>query len=430
MSTFQLTLIGVFIFALIVGVLVFAGILPGFRAPAGGTGGLVTLWGTLPQNAADLALSQFKKDHEGEFTLNYVAKDARSFESEFVEALASGNGPDLVLMPNELVNKHTNKLRLIPFSSYSATDFQNNFIDQGRLYLTSEGAWALPALVDPLVMYVNRDLLISARIPQVPKTWTELQTAVKSLSVADNQSTLSQSAIALGTFKNITHAKDILSLLIMQAGNPIVTTGNNGYESTLKDSLGNVKSPAEEALDFFGRFVDPTSAVYSWNSAQPEARSAFTRGTLAFYLGYASELSRLKQQNPQLNIDVALVPQLPGRRQLTMGQLSGISLVKTSRNSATAFQVMALLTSRSAAEALATVAELPPARRDLLRPVASDAVKTVFNEAAILAAGWPDPDPLATEAIFRTMVEAIQVRGVIPSVAIIEADIQLDLLFR
>jgi ABC-type glycerol-3-phosphate transport system substrate-binding protein len=430
MSTFQLTLIGVFIFALILGVLVFGGILPGFRAPAGGTGGSVTLWGTLPESAVNLTLSQFKKDHEAEFTLNYVAKDARSFESDFVEALASGNGPDLVLMPNELVNKHANKLLFIPFSSYSATDFQNNFVDQGRLYTTSEGAWALPVLVDPLVMYVNRDLLISGRVAQVPKTWTELQTAVKSLSVADNQSTLSQSAIALGTFKNITHAKDILTLLILQAGNPIVTVGNQGYESTLKDSLGNVTSPAVEAIDFFGRFVDPTSAVYSWNTAQPEARSAFTRGTLAFYLGYASELPRLKQQNPQLNIDVALVPQLAGRRQLTLGQLSGLSLVKSSQNVKTAYQVMTLLAGPQGEQALSQAAGLPAARRDLLKPVASDAAQTVFNEAAILAQGWLDPDPTATEAIFRTMVEAIQVRGITPNQAVTEADNQLDLLLK
>ena len=48
MNGFQLTLVGIFIFLLVLGVLIFSGILPGFRAPQGGIGGTVTWWGTLP----------------------------------------------------------------------------------------------------------------------------------------------------------------------------------------------------------------------------------------------------------------------------------------------------------------------------------------------------------------------------------------------
>src|SRR6185436_13944341 len=119
MSTFQLTLIGIFIFALVVGVLIFAGILPGFRPPTGGVGGTVVLWGTIPQDTFGQTFEKFRDAHKGDFTLVYEAKNPNTFDATLIDALAAGTGPDLVMMPASSMVRELNKIQPIPYESYS-----------------------------------------------------------------------------------------------------------------------------------------------------------------------------------------------------------------------------------------------------------------------------------------------------------------------
>ena len=439
MSTFQLTLIGLFIFFLIFGVLVFSGILPGFRPPQGGQGGTVTLWGTFAADDFDGAFESFREAHKGEFTLNYEAKDARTLSAELVEALASGAGPDLVILPQAELYAQLNKLLPLPYEAFPERNFRDAFIREAELYLGQDGIFALPTVVDPLVMFVNKDLLAAARLPQVPKTWADLQAVIKNLTIADAAGNLTQSAIALGHFQNVAHAKDILAMLMMQAGNPIVAGSEAGLGPVLRQSLGfapGAGSPTLEALAFFGRFADPANSLYSWNSAQPNSRDAFARGQLAFYLGYASEWPRLRQQNPQLNFDVAQVPQpaapsgAAASRTLTFGRLYGVSVLKGSSNPVTAWQGAGLLAGAEGTRTLSALTGLPAARNDQLGALPREPEKTVFNQAAIVSRGWWDPAPAETERIFRQLIEQIQIRRVQPAAALEQAEREMSLLFK
>ena len=429
-TNFQLILLGVFIFATIIGVLIFAGVLPGFRAPTGGAGGEVTLWGSFSAQDFEEAFNNFRTAHKSDFTLTYVSKDSRTLEADLVDAIATGKGPDLVLLPYAIATRQANKIAPIPFKSFSLFNYDNTFIQERNLYYGQDGYLALPIVVDPLVMYFNQDLLASGRLAQPPKTWTDLQTAVKSLTVADAQSNITQSAIALGLFSNISNAKDILSLLILQAGNPIIQISEVGATVVLGNTMGYTKAPTEEALAFFNRFADPANALYSWNSSLPEARSTFTRGNLVFYLGFASEYALLRKENPQLNFGVTLVPQLSGRSTQTFGRLLGVSVLSRAKNYSTALQVASLLASAEGGKPLSKLYGLPSARADLLSDIPKDSVATLFNQAAIISRGWSDPDAEATGAIFKKMTEAVQVRGVALGEAVKQAEAELANLIR
>ena len=429
-TNFQLILLGVFIFATIIGVLIFAGILPGFRAPTGGVGGEVMLWGPFSEQDFEEAFKNFRTAHKADFTLTYVSKDSRTLEAELVDAIATGKGPDLVLLPYATAISQANKIAPIPYQSFPLLNYDQTFVPERNLYYGPDGYLALPIVVDPLVMYFNQDLLASGRLAQPPRTWVDLQTAVKNLTIADAQSNVTQSAIALGLFSNINNAKDILSLLILQAGNPIVQANESGLDVVLGDTMGYVKAPAEEALAFFNRFADPTNALYSWNSSWPEARSAFTRSNLVLYLGLASEYALIRKQNPQLNFGVALVPQLNDRLAQTFGRLIGVSVLSSTKNYSTALSVVGLLTSVEGSQPLAKLFGLPSARADLLQDIPKDSVATLFNQAAIVSRGWADPNALATGAIFKKMVEAVQVRGLTTAEAVKQAEAELANLIR
>ncbi len=61
--------------------------------------------------------------------------------------------------------------------------------------------------------------------------------------------------------------------------------------------------------DFYTRFARPDNTLYSWNRSFSSDRDRFVSGDLALYFGYGSEGKELERLNPNLNFDIAEVPQ-------------------------------------------------------------------------------------------------------------------------
>lgn len=428
LNTFQVILLSIFGFVAFVAILIFSGVLPGFRDEPGGVGGTVVLWGSVPEAAMTAALKPFKEKYESEFTLNYVYQDPRSLEANLVEALAAGRGPDLVIFPHTSIMKRYENIAALSYDNYSQLQFTTNFVREGKLYLSEKGILALPLYLDPLVLYSNADILAAARLVEAPTTWKELEAALKVLNRVDQNKNLLASALPLGKFNNINNAQDLLSLLVMQAGNVITSLQGDGLEVVLAQNADGGKTPAVDALNYFNRFSNSVDALYSWNSAQPEARDAFLRGTAAMYLGYGSEYPLIKRQNPQLNVEVSVVPQLSKTSAVTIGRMHGVSLLRGSRNPATAARAMTLLSEALAAKSLAETLELAPARRDLLRSFPADPTLSIFYQSAIFASAWLDPDPAQSKAIFQRLIENSQSGIVETSAAVARAQEELELL--
>jgi ABC-type glycerol-3-phosphate transport system substrate-binding protein len=376
-------------------------------------------------------LAPVQDAHQKEFTLVYVAKDPRRLESELLEALALGKGPDIVSMPQDLLYRQSDKLWPIPFETFPLRTFQDTFTRGSDIYVNATGVLGLPLTVDPLVLYYNQDLLANARLATVPTTWKGLGNDLKVLVKADARNNIAQAGIALGQFNNIDHAKDILVTLMLQAGNPVVDYAQTPPRAVLKEALGFAKPPAGEALNFFNLFSDPTNSLYSWNSSLTEARQSFLRGQLVMYLGYASEYAKLREQNPQLNFDVAAMPQREGSvRDVVAGNFSALSILNASRNKATALQVAYLLTGSSFAKSMSDKLLLPPVRNDLLRQAPTDPAAAVFYQSAIITRSWLDPAPAATGDIFRTLAEDTRSGKLDANQALLRANSQLEQLMQ
>lgn len=434
MNGFQLGILGIFIAALIIGVLIFAGVLPGFRAPTGGAGGTVVWWGTIPADKIQLMLETIRRDYKDQFTLDYVEKNPATLESDLLEALALGRGPDLVTLTSDILLRQADKLQPIPYASYSKQTFKDTFvlgthIRDWELLFGRDGTFGLPLYVDPLVLYYNQDLMANAKVPVRPRTWKNLADVIKLLTQTDGRGNIGQGAIALGSFNNIKNAKELLALLILQSGNPIVARRNGDPAVTLKDSFGFNKQPAGEAIGFFLRFTDPANTLYSWNSSQGEARDTFLRGKLVMYLGFGSEAGKLTAQNPQLNFDLALPPQREvGGRELTIGRFTFLALPRGAKNPTTAYQVASLLSGPELDKMIALAVNLPPARNDLLRALPTDSNLALLYQAAIVTRDWLDPAPDKTQGIFRRLVESIALGRIEPARAVNDADVELQAL--
>ena len=432
LSAFQIVLISLFILFLLVGTLIFAGVLPGYRQTPGGAAGELVLWGTVPQSILQPILEQFNKDYKNYFTLRYEEKTGATLETEFVEAKADNRAPDLLLLPHDLGLTQRTRLTPLPPDFFPLRQFQDTFIDAGGLMIGDEGILALPLAVDPLIMYYNKNLLAEAGWPAPPRAWSEFVSKTANLTTFDDRRNILQSAVALGETKNIIHAKDLLAMLLLQAGNPIISQSNQTYVSALNQNFNTILKPAVAVLDFYTQFADPARPNYSWNRSLPEARPAFSRSQTIFYFGYASEYASIANENPHLTFDVTLPPQPTETNQpkLILGRLLSVAAVRGGPKTNAAMAAAAAFSNAAPAGALAQALFLPPARRDLLAAAPAEPALALFYRAALLTRAWLDPDPPATKKIFDTMVESV-VTGRLRSVeAVAAADRELSALLQ
>ena len=431
MRVFQVVVLMFFGFALLIGSLIFSGILPGFRAPTAGTGGSVVLWGTIPSSQIEPFLRDFRAKHQGEFTLEYVAKNKDTFEDEYLQALALGRGPDLVFFPQEMIARFGDTLSPLPFETMSERVFRDTFIQGSDIYLSTDGILALPLVVDPLVMYYNRNMLTNVGITQAPTNWSQLILDVDQITEIDNRRNILTSAVALGEFTNIKNAKDILAMLFLQAGNRIVEIGARGYRSTLADKNNQAGLLSTvSALDFFTQFADQSRTTYTWSRSLPEAEQSFLAEKLAFYFGFASEFSTLRTKNPNLNFDLSVVPQRDsGGTKQTLGHFAGIAVLANSANKLTAWEIALLLATSENASALSAVWQLPPVRNDLLATQVTDAILPVFYDSARISRTWRDPNPKVTADILEQMTADALLKRKSSAEAINDASSQIDNLF-
>lgn len=406
-GNFQIIILVVFVVAAVFGVLVFSGAIPiGNNANKIGGLGTVVLWGTVPQESVATILEEFNGVNTS-FSVQYVQKQADTFGQDLLEALASGQGPDMFFLPDSLLYSYKNKIFTIPYASYSAANFKKTFVGAGEVFMNSQGITAFPIAVDPMVMYYNRSMLDAANIVYPPTYWDQFSALVPNLTVKDDSNKINKSTVALGQFVNINYAKDILATLFMQAGNPIISEKETGIYASSLDQF-SPQYPLGSVLEFFTDFANPVKDVYSWNRSLPTSRDYFSAENLAFYFGYASEFRSLVNKNPNQNFLAAPIPQIRGANfKLTSGHVMGIAISSASRNFNTALTAASLMATGDFAAKFAPALGMVPVRRDLIAQVPTDAYSPTFYASGLYAKAWLDPSSKDTDDIFRVMVERV-----------------------
>lgn len=405
-SPFQIILIGVFIFAAVVGVIVFAS----YNSSSKNVASKALIWGIMPEDDMKNLLAAIDPQKKS-LDITYVQKNADTFESEFVNALAEGAGPDLVIIDDSKLFSWRTKLQPLSFKNIPQRVFNDTFIDSANIFVMQDGIYALPFYVDPLVTYWNKTMFSDAGIVLPPKTWNDLSTQASKLTSRTDKSEIIKSGVALGESVNIDHSKEIFVNLMLQGENPLIK-----YNADTKryDSVADVTSTIDgintlgQTVDFYTSFSNPNNERYSWNRSLAKSRDVFVANKLAIYFGYASEYPVLQRKNPNLNFDVAGIPKVESRPSVGYAKINAIALVKQSKNQGAAFNVMTKLVSNESQSALVKIINLPSARRDMLvTSSGGDTYTDVFIKAAIQSKTWLDPNPVATDYIFREMIDTI-----------------------
>jgi len=429
MNNFQTILIAVFLAFFVFAVLIFSGAINVGKSTDAGIAGKVIIWGTLPNSVLTDAIDTINSENKN-LNLTYSKKEISTYQQDLIEAFANGKGPDLFIITPDMVQRNNNFIYKIPYGSYPEKTFTDSFIDGANVYLDKDGIIGLPVLVDPIVLYYNKDILTNEGIVNPPVTWDELFNMNAVLTKRENNGTILSSMIALGQYDNVNNAKDILATLLLQNNNQIVKRNDTSYISVLNTNpMSLTVSPIDSVLTFFMQFSNPNNTAYSWNKSFSSSLDMFTGSKLAFYLGRSSELFNIQSVNPNLSFDVTQVPQIKNSTtKRTYGEVYAIAVSNKSTNVNSAFQIAGKLSTGDIAKNLSVGASLPPASRTLLSDKPTDPYLYTFFNSALISKTWADPDKAKSNVVFGELIENILSNRLSTSEAVNKAQGQLDLL--
>lgn len=438
MTNFQTILLGIFIGGFVFAVLIFSGLinLDSKETSEIGLSGNIVIWGVLPRSYFTEAMDLMSSKNEGLY-LKYVEKKIDTYQTELVEAFAKGVGPDIYIISTDMIKENESFVYKIPYTSYPERNFKSSYVEGADIYLDGQGVFGFPILSDPLVLYYNNNILSNNSIVNPPKTWDELFDLNIKLTKKDGNGIISQSMIALGSYNNVNHAKDILATLLIQNGNNLIRKEiedvNTVYSSVLRENpLGYSVLPIDATLDFYMIFSNMSSPYYSWNRALPNSLDMFTSGKLAFYIGRASELFKIQSQNPNLSFNVTELPQMKDTNfKRTYAEIYAMVVNKNSVNLSSSVGVAGSFALVDNSRTISTLSSLPPVLRSLLseRPKDNSYLETFFD-SVIISRSWLDPNEKKTEVIFRDLIENISSNALGVSDAVNKANSQINLLIN
>lgn len=405
-SLFQGILIGVFGLGAIIGLFVFA-----TYTSNGGSDdiGSVVIWGVLPEDDIQAVLTTVMQSNTGFKSVSYVQKNPATLSSELASAIATGASPDVVLASQEDLRALAKFINPISFGTLSISTFTNTFVDGAGVFSAPGGYWGIPFLVDPLVLFYNRSILSSSGIAKPPATWEALTGLVPNVAILTPTRQITRGLIALGTYNNINNARGILSSLFLQTGTPVSVYSANGLLSANLGSVADSGVPAGQAvLGFYTQFADPSKVSYTWNASLSNSRQMFLVGDLALYLGYVSEARYLRSANPNLNFNVALLPQLATTNvKNAYGLIYSFMIPRGAKNGAGAYQVAAILSNSSEQSVAASATGLAPANLNVLATAPIDPIATIAYSEALYTRGWLSPAQWDTDAVFSGMINNV-----------------------
>ncbi len=305
------------------------------------------LWEDAP--IMNAIIEDFQREHP-HIKVKYEKQDIKALDN-YVDRLRTridhDTGPDIYRFHNSWLPQLQGYL--LPLS---ADVIKESGIGKDAYYpvvkedVNSRGAfYGIPIGIDSLALFVNEDIFTQGGY-KIPTNWSELIDTSRQITVKDEEGKIKTAGVALGTFDNVAHAPDIISLLMAQIG------------VNLSD-LSKTKEKVAESLDYYTYFARGDSKV--WDEAMDSSTLAFAKGNVAMYFGYSWDILTIRGLNPNLKFRVVPVPHLP-QRNMTIANywIEGIS--KKTKHPEAAYAFLTYLSQKETLEKLYTLQAKQPGR--------------------------------------------------------------------
>ncbi len=360
-----------------------------------------------------------------------ISNNLITYEKELTDALANGNGPDIIFFGNNWLYEHKNKIVPLPNSSSYLAEFEKNFVDVVKNdFVDNNEIYAMPLYCDTLALFYNKDLFNQSGLTSPPKTWKELLDYTDYLTLTDSNGNILQSAIALGRSKNpggINRSSDILTLMMMQEG-------INLYDKNQNRMIFEGNNKSVSVLDFYTQFALAGSKAYTWNSSMDYSIDSFKTGKTAMMINYSYWKNQLKETSPKLNFATAPIPQQDLNQKINIANYWGLAVVRNknlkpiNQNQPInhtqedrineSWEYIKYLTANKTSDSIGAKTfdptekylentSKPAARKDLIEKQKSDPFIGDFALQALTAKSWLQPKSLIVEEILTEMIDEV-----------------------
>lgn len=321
----------------------------------------LTFWDIPDSLNIPAVLSDFEKQNPN-IKVNYQKQESKDYKERLITRSRNGNGPDIFRFHNTWVIQLPNLLLPIPSDVISKDNFNKTFYPVVKHDLVKNGAiYGVPIEIDTLSLFVNTTMIKQASI-SAPTNWNDFITSSRTLTLKDQNGKIKIAGASLGTFDNVTHAPDIISMLLAQ-------------DSVNLDDISKTKTRISDALNFYTGFALSDGSV--WSADLDPSIIAFSKGNLAMYFGYLRDSNSIKSANPNLSYDILNVPYLTGQTQ-TIASYYPLGVSLKSKHQKEALLLLKFLERKDIA---AKLTSLPSARMDVTdktKGAAKNAVSSYF----------------------------------------------------
>ena len=369
-------------------------------------------WGTFDERSSfDKVIKDFQSQNS-EIKVLYREFSYQDYERSLIDALASGTGPDIIMIHNTWLPKHGDKLTALPEKIpgedqplMTVKGFQTQFVDVAFKDLVfGSQIYALPLYVDTLALFYNKDILNGAGITRPPEDWDEFNSDIENITRLDGSGNVTQSAAAIGTARNVNRSTDILSALMIQSG--VKMTDAENRTATFSRLVNNTPV-GEVSLKYYTDFSNPSVRTYTWNNDQHYSVDAFIEGKTAMMFNYSHQVEILKAKASRLNFGVAPLPQVSSSDVKNYANYWAVGVASKTKYPNESWKFITYLTSKEGAQSYLSETIRPSARRDLIELQKNDLDLGVFAVQSLSAHSWYQADNIAIETIFADMIDDV-----------------------
>lgn len=320
-------------------IVIFITVLIIFFMPKTGSQKTKLVWWGLWEDARIMqsVISDFQRENPN-ITIEYVKQDPKQYRERLTTRINNGTGPDIFRFHNTWYPMIYSITSPLPSDVIKKEDFAKNYYPVMQKDLVHNGAiYGIPMGADVIGLFVNTELLNAAGV-NVPTNWDEFVKAAKKLTVKDENGSIKTSGAALGTYNNVTHAPDIISLFFIQQGVDL-----NKFSSFASDQ--------SDVLDFYTSFAKGDDNT--WDNTLDSSIILFSQGKLAMYFGFSWDIFTIQRLNKDLPFKVYAIPNLFNRKMTIASYwVDGVSAKSTHQKEA--FLFMRYLSKKETAQKLYT----------------------------------------------------------------------------
>lgn len=304
-----------------------------------------TVWSFEDEDVWKPIVKEMQRELKG-YEIRYIKKAlSESYESDTLNSILSGQGPDIWAMPNDWIYRHKDKLAPMPAEliEQNQINIEEQFVPIIKQTAVFDNQiYALSPTVDTLMVYYNQKIFDAALddfseanktssrdsdevratkqaaqqrannlLSQVPTNWTDFVEAVKLITKKDGNN-ISRSGAALGSVDTVNYSDHIIYALALQNGASMLSTDLKLATLNLPQDTaqGTDDYPTRRALEFFLSFGNSASANYSWNGSLGSSADAFAQGKTAMIIAPQSAGQYFAQRYPNFSFRNAPLPQI------------------------------------------------------------------------------------------------------------------------